>query len=65
LNSGLYACRAAFTTQALYSLNHTSRVFCYGYFRDGVFQTIWRGESLLISASQVARITGMSHRCQA
>jgi hypothetical protein len=52
-----------FRKQVLYCLNHTSGPLCSGYF--GVSQTIcsdWpQTEILLVSASQVARITGMSH----
>jgi hypothetical protein len=44
--------------QVLYYLSHISSPFCSGYFGDGV----WPPPVLfLISASQVARITGMSH----
>jgi hypothetical protein len=45
-------------------LSHTFSPFCSGYFGDGISQTIWLGWPqillLLISASQVARITGLS-----
>jgi hypothetical protein len=48
LNSGL-------TKQAPYCLNHTSNLFCSGYFGDGVSQTIclsWPQTSIfLMSAS--------------
>jgi hypothetical protein len=41
--------------------------FCSGYFRDRVSRTIWQGwpqtTTLPISASQVARITSVSHHC--
>jgi hypothetical protein len=51
--------------QRLHCLNHTSSQFCCGYFGDGVLWTTclgWSGASiLLISDSQVARITGVSH----
>jgi hypothetical protein len=51
--------------QLLYWLSHISSPFCSGYFWDGVLQTIClvclRTAILLISASQVARITRMSH----
>jgi hypothetical protein len=54
------------TNQALYCVNHTSSPFCSGCFGDEVSQTIcpgWPQTSILpISASQVARITGVSHR---
>jgi hypothetical protein len=60
LNSGLHTWK-----QVLYHLNHTSSPFCSGYFGDGVLWTICPGWPptiiLLISAFQVARITGMSH----
>jgi hypothetical protein len=48
------------------STGHTCSPFCSGYFGGGVLQTICPGcprtVILLISASQVARITGMSHQ---
>jgi hypothetical protein len=51
--------------QALYHLSWTSSPFCYGYFGDGLSQTIclsWPHTMILrISASQVTRIIGMSH----
>jgi hypothetical protein len=51
--------------QVLYSLGHTSSPFCSGYFGDRVSQTVCLGWPqtmiLLISASQVAKITGVSH----
>jgi hypothetical protein len=51
--------------QALYPLSHSSSPFCSGYFGDGILQTVCLGwlpaSILLISASQAARITGMSH----
>jgi hypothetical protein len=51
-----------FVKQALYILSHTSSPFCSGDFGDGFSQTVllgWpRTTILLISASQVARITG-------
>jgi hypothetical protein len=54
-----------FAKQVLYHLSHTSNPFCSGYFGGEVLQTICSGWSqtkiLLISVSQVARITGMSH----
>jgi hypothetical protein len=50
-------------------LNHSASPFCAGYFRDRVSWTIclgWlRTMILLISAFWVARITGLSHPCQA
>jgi hypothetical protein len=55
--------------QTLYCLSHTSSAFCSGYFGDEVLWTIcsnWlRVMILLISASKVARITGVSHQCPA
>jgi hypothetical protein len=52
--------------QALYCLSHTSSPFCSGYFGDGVSRAIclsWPRTAILpISASQVARISGLS-RC--
>jgi hypothetical protein len=45
-------------------LNHASSSFCSGYFGDGVSRTIYLGQPrtaiLLISASQVARITDVN-----
>jgi hypothetical protein len=56
--------------QVLSCLSHTYSPFCSGYFGDGrVSRTIcpyWpRTVILLISASQVAKITGVNHRCLA
>jgi hypothetical protein len=53
--------------QALYHLSHTSCCFCSGcFYGDGVFWTIcfgWPQISILsVSASQIATITGVSHR---
>jgi hypothetical protein len=49
----------------LYCLSHTSSSFCCGHFGGGVLQTIcpWCSWTMiiLISASQVSRITGVSH----
>jgi hypothetical protein len=63
LNLGLLACKAG----VLLLEPHLESVFCFGYFGDGVFQTIcldWPGISiLLIVAWQVVRITGVSHLC--
>jgi hypothetical protein len=44
--------------QTFYHLSHISNLFYSGYFRDGVSKTICLG---WLSASQVARITGMSN----
>jgi hypothetical protein len=63
LNSGLHAVK-----QVLYCLNHTSSPFCSDYFAYGVSQTTcpcWLQTMVLISASQVAGITGLSHQLQA
>jgi hypothetical protein len=54
------------TKQVLYLLAHTSGSFCSGYFGDGISQTICldcdkKKIVLLISASQVARITIVNH----
>jgi hypothetical protein len=59
-----------FAKQALYCLSRTSSPFSSGYFADGDLENYLPGLAsiiaiLLISASQVARITGMSHRCLA
>jgi hypothetical protein len=55
--------------QALCSSSHTSSSFCSGYFGNGMSWTICSGwpwaTILLISASQVARIIGVSHQCPA
>jgi hypothetical protein len=54
------ACKAA-----LYHLSHTSSPFCSGCFGDGVSRKICLGwlQTLIfsMSASQVARIPGVSH----
>jgi hypothetical protein len=51
--------------QVLYYLSHASSPFCSGYFEDRIFWTICPGwpwiSVLLLSASQIARIIGMSH----
>jgi hypothetical protein len=51
--------------QALYHLSHNFIPFFSDYFGDGLSRTICPGwlqtMILLISASQVARITGVSH----
>jgi hypothetical protein len=50
--------------QVLYCLNHDFRPFCSGYFGDGILRTVCLGwpqtAILLISNSQIARITGVS-----
>jgi hypothetical protein len=54
--------------QVLYCLSHTSSSFCCGYFEDMVLWTIcqgWHQTAILISASQVARLTSVSHWCLA
>jgi hypothetical protein len=52
--------------QVIYCLSHASSTFCSGYFGDRVSHTICldcpRTMSLLISTSQVARITGISYQ---
>jgi hypothetical protein len=52
--------------QALYCLSPTFSPFWSGYFGDGILRAICLGwpriEIVLISASQVASITGMSHQ---
>jgi hypothetical protein len=49
-----------------FTLSHTSSSFCSGYFGDGVWWTIcpdWPHMAILsVSASQIARITDMSHQ---
>jgi hypothetical protein len=55
----------ALAKQVLYCLKHTSSVLCFSYFGDGLLWTVCSGWPqaviLLISASHIARITGMSH----
>jgi hypothetical protein len=50
-----------------FTLSHSTSPLCDGYFRDRVSRTICPGwlqtAILLISASWIARITGMSHWC--
>jgi hypothetical protein len=67
LNSELHACKAG--TQSLETSDRvvskwTPSPFCSGYFGDGIQQTICPGwlqtEILLISASQIVSITGVS-----
>jgi hypothetical protein len=54
-----------FAKQVLYHLSNSSSPFCFSYFGARVSRTIclgWPGTViLLISTSQVARITGVSH----
>jgi hypothetical protein len=54
--------------KALYHMSHTSSPFCSSYFGDGVSWTIGPSwpihAALLISASQVARITHVSRLCR-
>jgi hypothetical protein len=54
-----------FANQKLYHMSHTSSPFCSSYFGDGDSRTICPGWPqtliLTISASQVARIIGVSH----
>jgi hypothetical protein len=63
--TGVWTEGLALTKQTLYCLSHISNLFCCVYFGDGVSWTVWQGwppaGTLPISASQVARITGMSH----
>jgi hypothetical protein len=53
--------------QVIYHLSHNSSPFSSGYLEMEVSETICLGWSqalaLLVSASQVARITGMNHEC--
>jgi hypothetical protein len=60
LNSGLCACKT------LYCLSHATSPFCSSCFGDGVLPTICLGwtwsKNLPISASQVPKITGVSHQ---
>jgi hypothetical protein len=61
---GVWTQGFALAKQALYCLSHTFSPFCSGYFGDRVSGTSspgWPWTSILwISASQVARITGVS-----
>jgi hypothetical protein len=56
--TGVWTQGFALAKQALNSLSQTSSSFYSGYFGDGVLQTM----IFLISASQLARIIGMSHQ---
>jgi hypothetical protein len=64
---GLRAPGFQLTKQVLY-VSHTSSPFCSGYFGDGFSRTIClsylQATNLPISASQVVRITGVSHQHQ-
>jgi hypothetical protein len=55
-----------FEHKVFYHLSHTSSLFCYGYFGDGILGTIcpgWPRTAILpVSASQVSRITDMNHQ---
>jgi hypothetical protein len=69
----LFVCFVLFAVLELelraFTLSHSTSPFCDSYFQDRVSQTTclgWlRTSILLISASWVARITGMSHWCPA
>jgi hypothetical protein len=64
--AGVWTQGLMFAKQALYPLSHIYSPFCSGYFGDGVSWTAYSGWPqtviLLISASQAARIIGMSHQ---
>jgi hypothetical protein len=53
----------------VYTLSHFATLFCVGFFQDrvsGIICPSWiRTKILLISASWVARIIGVSHWCPA
>jgi hypothetical protein len=61
LNSGLHICK----TGVLLLEPHLKYIFALGYFGDEVLQTVCQGWPrtmiLPISASEIARITGVSH----
>jgi hypothetical protein len=63
--TGVWTQGVTLAKPALYHLGHSSSLFCSGCFGDGISETIclgWRWFAiLLISASQVTRITGMNH----
>jgi hypothetical protein len=67
--TGVWTEALVFAKLVLYHLSHASSPFCSGYFEDGAWRTIclsWPQTWILpISASQVIRITGMSHQCPA
>jgi hypothetical protein len=64
--TGIWTWGFMLAKQVFYCLSHRSSPFCSGYFEDGILGTVclgWpRTWTLLISVSQVARITGMSHQ---
>jgi hypothetical protein len=65
LNSGLHTCKAGTHKAGVLLLEPHTSSFFYGYFGGEVLQNIWWGWPWTIifhtSASQVARIKGMSH----
>jgi hypothetical protein len=65
--TGVWTQGYEYAKQLLYPLSHTSSPFCPGYSGDSVLWTIcpcWPQTLILpISASQVARITGVGHWC--
>jgi hypothetical protein len=65
--TGIWTQGCKLAKKVLYSLSHASNPFCSAYFGDGVSRAIcldWPWiEILPISASQVDRITGVSHWC--
>jgi hypothetical protein len=67
--SGVWTQGFIVTKQVLYHLSHITSPFCSGYFGDGILRTTslsWLQTVILpISASQVARITVVSHQCPA
>jgi hypothetical protein len=64
-STGVWSQGLILARQALYHLIHSSSsFFCVGYFQDRVSRNTcpgWQTLILLISASRVARTTGMSH----
>jgi hypothetical protein len=65
----IFFCGTGVWTQGLHLEPLCQAFFVKGFFRDRVLKTTWPGLAstpiLLISASWVARITGVSHRCWA
>jgi hypothetical protein len=63
--TGVWTQGFALAKQALYCWSHTPSPFCSGYFGDGASWALcpgWTGTLIfLISASHIARITGVSH----